>query len=751
MSRRRWINLSRLWICISCFLVIQILLLTGCGNTTQPDSGVSKSSSASIQEDTPYFQIMEYEIPDADEALTAEGILQNENWWIQEVGLTFQEGILFRCVNLEESMADGSGVWFTRGICLQTLEYPYEKWQNTLISPDGFGDVQVSCKAFRVCENGRILMTLNALELQEDHLVCYEQNQTLRELLRIPEKAAMDSWVLTGDNQLYAISSLGNEVYAYDEQGQEQETYVFPGIVKGCIWNEAGQNTWWYGYGTKGICFWEIPGGKLIYPEMEGVDRYGFQVTYSKDGTLLLGDMEKLYQVGPEGAEELFAFGEKDFPLDELYGVSWLENGGLGIYASLGGEEVLLHAEEKDRASLRQKQEISLALLMPDRQMEKLVAQYNRRNEWVHVTIESLASGQNKEDYRNRIQMEISAGKGPDLLSGWVIDAEDYAENGYLYDLGDLIKDPEAFLSATLEGGKFGGVTYGIPYTCIAYLGVFPKEITGDRLSWTPEEMMDAVEASGVEILMSQMTEMDILYLCGLVDVGNRDYIDWENRVSHLEGESFQRLVRFAKKYADHGQYAHDEIGERKQNGQIAGENLAIYSPGSMDYMASCFGEKQVVPIGFPRKDGCPGIYMQTTYLYMNKGSEKREAVEDFLQYLLSEKAQDQYGEGDEHRQYLSVRCSAVRQGISRYNRMTEEPQKCSKSSGEYWLEDGLDEEQEECYLNILEQAQPENSPAYEIWSIVSEELQPYFDEKRSLEQCVEILDNRVQLYLEEK
>ena len=136
-------------------------------------------------------------------------------------------------------MADGSGVWFTRGICLQTLEYPYEKWQNTLISPDGFGDVQVSCKAFRVCENGRILMTLNALELQEDHLVCYEQNQTLRELLRIPEKAAMDSWVLTGDNQLYAISSLGNEVYAYDEQGQEQETYVFPGIVKGCIWHEG--------------------------------------------------------------------------------------------------------------------------------------------------------------------------------------------------------------------------------------------------------------------------------------------------------------------------------------------------------------------------------------------------------------------------------------------------------------------------------------------------------------------------------
>ena len=43
--------------------------------------------------------------------------------------------------------------------------------------------------------------------LQEDHLVCYEQNQTPRKFLRIPEKAATDSWVLTGDNQLYAISS----------------------------------------------------------------------------------------------------------------------------------------------------------------------------------------------------------------------------------------------------------------------------------------------------------------------------------------------------------------------------------------------------------------------------------------------------------------------------------------------------------------------------------------------------------------
>lgn len=750
MSRGRFIFLSQIRIIICSFLLLQIFLLTGCGNSTQPGSDASGSSDASLQEDKPYYQLMRYEIPDADEALIAEGILPNENWWTQEAGVILYEGTLFRCVNLEESEADGSGVWFTRGICLQTLAYPYEEWKNTLISFDEYGEAQVVCKAFRVCENGKVLMKLYIMASGKETIACYEQNQAAQELLEIPAQVKLGSWVMTGDNQLYCISSLGNEVFLYDEQGQEQKKIVFPGTAKGCVWDEANQHTWWYGTDDKGVCLWEKPGGEPFHPEMEEVDSHSFQVTCSKDGTILLGDKERLYQVSREETEELFSFGEKDYPLEELYGISRLEDGRLGIYASMEGENVLLLAEEKDRASLKEKQEITLAVLMPDEQLEKLVAWYNRGNELVYVTVESLPSGQNAEDYRKRIQMELSAGKGPDLLSSWVISAEDYIENGYLSELNDVIKEPEAFWDATLEGGKVEGVTYGIPYTTNAYLGLFPKEIAGDRLSWTPEEMMSAVEASEVEMLMSQLTELNIIYLCGLADVENRDYIDWENRVSYLEGEPFQRLVQFAKKYADHGQIAYEEISEKKQKGRIAGENLAIYAPGSMDYMDFAFGEKQVVPVGFPRADGSPGIYMQTTYLYMNQGSKKREAVVDFLQYLVSEKAQELYAEGNENQQYLSVRRSAVKAGISRYNRERKKVRENKRGSGEYWLEDGLDEEQEKRFLNILEQAKSENSPAYDIWSMVSEELQPYFEDKRSLEQCVEILDNRVQLYLEE-
>ena len=67
------------------------------------------------------------------------------------------------------------------------------------------------------------------------------------------------------------------------------------------------------------------------------------------------------------------------------------------------------------------------------------------------------------------------------------------------------------------------------------------------------------------------------------------------------------------------------------------------------------------------------------------------------------------------------------------------------------WQEDGLDQEQLETLEELLAQAQPYKFYAMELEDILYEELEPYFSGERSLEEAVALLDNRVQVYLNER
>ncbi|MBR1860979.1 MAG: hypothetical protein IJ796_03855 [Lachnospiraceae bacterium] len=61
-----------------------------------------------------------------------------------------------------------------------------------------------------------------------------------------------------------------------------------------------------------------------------------------------------------------------------------------------------------------------------------------------------------------------------------------------------------------------------------------------------------------------------------------------------------------------------------------------------------------------------------------------------------------------------------------------------------------LDDEGKNCIREICENAKAGNSYVYDIMDMISEELSPYFEGQRSAEKTAEILNSRVQLYLDE-
>ncbi len=442
----------------------------------------------------------------------------------------------------------------------------------------------------------------------------------------------------------------------------------------------------------------------------------------------------------------------------------------VGIVILLSIAAMLLSSCTKEAGEVSKtssKKEITLALTMPNTALNKVIADFNAANEEYCVKVvlpegaESFDLSDDMfgkwEDFRKQIQMELSAGKGPDLMGDDIVQIpEDYAVQGYLECLERERFQEEVLLPAVLQSGMIDENFYGVPYdftlSFVAY-GQSPMEGLG---SLTMEELMKQVQQSEVLALQKGMDGKAIVLRYALWDDSNTDYIDWENKVSHLNEEPFLQVLEFAKEYADDGK------------GKAADQYFAVgYADIPMSMVREIKDlydklEGHVFMAGYPRKEGV-GSYATARMLYVNSQSENKEGAVAFLNYLVSVQIQTKYATHDFLKEvsnsggFYAVSPPHFPVNKEALEALVEHEKEQDKKNG-YMEEDGTfvylippyTEEQLEAFWYLVEHAEPADSNIMAVSDIVYEELQGYFEGDVSAKQAAEKLHNRIQLYLDE-
>lgn len=236
--------------------------------------------------------------------------------------------------------------------------------------------------------------------------------------------------------------------------------------------------------------------------------------------------------------------------------------GDIHILADMDNSTVLLTFEKQDSPVDREKEVITIAFLLQQRTLEKSIARFNRQSSKYHIEttyIEDPLYG-DYADYRNKIKIALSTGKGPDILgSDLVMDAEPYIKNGYIECVDDLVPTGDDYTRAAFESCCFNGKTYGVPYEYSLRFAAYPKDSFKGKKSITIEELMQAVKESDAKILQTGLSGVGIVYYYGLYDDDNAAFVDWEKGESHLTEQPFLELLAFAKEYADTGEYGNNE------------------------------------------------------------------------------------------------------------------------------------------------------------------------------------------------
>ncbi len=749
-------------------IVLSISFLAGCGKTEDTFTKEHTESTTDKMEEINYI-IRETAIPNPYESI--EEILL-EGGHIQELNMLLSQDTIYRLVQFWE---EEDGMPLPNRYYIQELAPPYMHWNNYRLSAKYWGadtehDIYSTTKLYNVQEDTAFCGVYCGYK---DEFYIGSWTKQAEGILSniLPEKIVKDR-----ENNAVFVSSQG-DYYIYHSVGQARSTIMIldnnmqeiqcidvQGQILGILQNPKNEEIYWYGINENGVGVWSISSQKAYLNNFTENLGYDICIVFSDKGELYITDNNKIWSCDEKGnVNELLDFEQNDYLINEIYGMTVKEDGTIILLARCENSNYYILSANRLNEPLPQKQTIVLATTdagVGDTESALLLAvtRFNRQNEKYKVKLLKPERNESFESFFDEIPKKILAGEGPDIVSQKLINPTSYARNGYIQNVEELELEGDDYWQQSLDCGLIENVQYGIPYECKLHFATYSQELTKGYKAWNLDEMIEAVKKSDAIMLQGNLTATEIVLFYGLFDNDNKAFIDWENGESHLEKEAFQKLLEFAKEYEDKRKYSEEEMATMLQEGKIAAEAgyARVNNLKRFAYLEACFKDNPSY-IGYPSTHG-NGIYVVADCLYVSSVTQKKEGCLEFLRFLLSENIQKDmvaYGKKREATQSIielsfPVRKSALEETIY-YQKTIKGDGYGMLANGTTYDIYGLTEKREQDFRTLVEKARPGNWYAMEIESMVFEELQPYFEGTVTAQVVAEKLDNRVQLYLDER
>ena len=391
-------------------------------------------------------------------------------------------------------------------------------------------------------------------------------------------------------------------------------------------------------------------------------------------------------------------------------------------------------------------------------QMER----FNQQSDRFLVVLDECPEGTDREDFARQTSIEMTAGKGPDLVYGDVLGDYVYGaiRKGALANLASYmeasgIKDEE-FFPVAFDCWREGGGIYGVlPAVSVRSWRIRKGVLDGSRMP-DGEALADALLAWPEDAVLSVMYDSGDALRCLLE--GTETFwgmLDWEAGTCDFSGASFAKILEAAKRYGNDGRTEKPELIEPRSDQIVEFDTIADREAEGMEAAGVLFDD------GFH-----PAI--RNSYdrmIAVNANSAHAEGAWEFISFLLGEEAQLALQDGSNSGYGIPVHRGAFEEYIRKQivffdQRLTEELEEIpgysvvdvSGQTIEKYPRStkNIPAEKVAEYREFLEDARPLPIRTAPLLDIIVEEAEYYFDGTKSIEEVSAIIQNRVQLYMDE-
>ena len=414
-----------------------------------------------------------------------------------------------------------------------------------------------------------------------------------------------------------------------------------------------------------------------------------------------------------------------------------------------------------ERLSLETVQRIPVVLGAPvvSDWLKRQIVRFNQENSVYYVVAEELGRGDGTgeaeyadamEDYIRQTSIQLATGKGPDILFGEKVLGDnviDIIEKGILEDLKPYMESTgvreEDYFPLAFSAWRTGEEIYGICFDTVMEVQEGDGNVIGADIRETVENLLEIPDKRAY---MSGVDSQELLriFLKGSETLWGM--VDWETGTCDFEGDLLKEILEAAKKFgaAPENQYPCVAKKEYYQTFYHAS------SPSELD-------KRGLRLAGWMFDDGIYGADKFGEIIAINSHSAQKEGAWEFLDFLLKEEAQKDCFNIPLRRETFQewINEQLARSSEERHvyidgeNRITGEWEEIAR----YGKEDRefLEKEKIPYFEKMLEEARHLPIRPVPVIDIICEEAEQYFNGSKSVEEVVSVIENRVNLYLNER
>lgn len=354
------------------------------------------------------------------------------------------------------------------------------------------------------------------------------------------------------------------------------------------------------------------------------------------------------------------------------------------------------------------------------------------------------------------------------------------AQKGYLENLWPYIEnDPDlgsdAVVRPPLEASEIDGGLYILFRSAVIFTLTGRESVVGDRYSWTMEDVKEILAGmpEGSTVMRYNMTRQDAFF--NLLRFSLDRFVDWKSGTCHFGSDEFFDLVQFLETFPDEvddidPEEAEAEVMRRIKDGRQMLEGKMILWQTSLGVSDSLWQERAAFP-GYPTADGSSGnfFYPMGTVFAMSSTCRHKDAAWEYIRSLIKPQAAAKNGPSG----YISINMHDFEVNLqaeleqqyeeARKAGYLDDPELLQKESNslpsEYHFKYApplplmrlQTEEDTQRYRDLIDHTTQLYWPDDDLSNIVWEALGPYFAGDWTLDHTIEMVQNRVQLYVDEQ
>ena len=403
-------------------------------------------------------------------------------------------------------------------------------------------------------------------------------------------------------------------------------------------------------------------------------------------------------------------------------------------------------------------------------EMRKRVVDYNKNNEDYRITVTDYSQYNTTDDYlagQTKLNNDIIAGKMPDILilDDYSMPVDSYIAKGLFADIKEMIEnDPELnvedYFANVFDGYSVDGKMYRLVTDFSIQTIAGKTSIVGDKEGWTMDELKALMaKYPDSSVFGTSMTRDSIMWMI-LMYSGNQ-FVDSKTGKCHFDSDEFVNLLEFMKQFPKEFDYESlpDNWWMEQENAYRSGKTLlmSISIGNAENYIRSTKGQfgEEVTLIGFPANEGLGAVIMPGNSYAISAKSKNKEGAWDFLRYYLTK----DYQSSDELEWNLPVMKSEAMKNLEKgMERPYWEDEDGNKEYYDYtyWngdtevIIDPLTREEVDKLYDYISKVDKTYYYDEELSNIINEEAAAFFEGQKSAKDVANIIQNRVQLYINE-